>query len=396
MLVIVGSAFADDEPLLSYHWSGGLSPYEEVRVLISPSGSASVSGKKQGLPPVDYHTELLPDEVAALRALIRSTDFFNQPDQDTSPATDVGETVLKVHAEGKSRILTYGHRPSLEPLNHFIWKLITQAFALQAIESDGDIYTATGAVTPTSAAPKALQPQALKAPFMWYVRNHNARQKVQWALEALASITTPEEFCGLVAMGIEEDNQKFLGIIGTHPFCDNIPDSHLKALCPIYLSFARNAHPHIAQLSSTEINTLYDFTRLIGKTRYEPAIPLLTQWFEEQDQPYVTASLCPLAEMGVKSLQVLTPYLDRPEEAYRINATELLAIASRLGPNGGFANPLSSYEFGRMIPVFTKTVIPRLRDLSENDPSPKVKKMAAEALEEIVKQIKKEGIPTSN
>jgi hypothetical protein len=49
-----------------------------------------------------------------------------------------------------------------------------------------------------------------------------------------------------------------------------------------------------------------------------------------------------------------------------------------------------------MVPVFTNTVIPRLRALSANDPSDKVKRKARDALEEIRKQIEKEGIPTNN
>jgi hypothetical protein len=66
-------------------------------------------------------------------------------------------------------------------------------------------------------------------------------------------------------MGIDERRQRdtFLSIIGTHPFYGNIPDSHLKALCPIYLSFARDAYPRISELSSTEKEALLDFTRLL-------------------------------------------------------------------------------------------------------------------------------------
>lgn len=396
ILAFVASVAADDEPFLTYDWGGGYSPYKQVRVIISSSGTATVTGEKQGLAPVDYRTELTPEEMAALRVLIRSTEFFSQPDQDTSFVTDVGEAVLTVHAEGKNRTLTYRYRPSLDPLIHSIWKLITQAIALQAIESDGDIYTATGAVNPRHAGAKALQPYALREPFMSYIRNHDNQQKVRWAFEALAWITTPEEYCGFVSLGIEDHHlkDKYLSVIGM--LGGNVPESHLHALCPVFLSFARDAHPRIADLNSTEKEALSGFTSLLGETRYQPAIPMLRQWFEEHDQPYITTSLTPLAKMGVNSLRTLAPYLERPEEAYRINAIELLTIASRLGPNGGYANPLSSYEYGQMIPVFTETVIPRLRELSENDPSGKAKKRAAEALEEIEKQIKKEEIPTNN
>lgn len=398
ILMLVGNAHAEDEPLLTYHWHGGYSPYKEIRVTISKAGAVLVTGQKQGLPPIDYRTELSPEELGTLKTLVQSTEFFSQPERDTDFAIDVGETELTIHLKGQSKSLIYHSRPSLEPLENLIWKLITQASAIQAIECGGDIYSAIGAVIPTHAGMKALQPGRLKVPLMLYVRGHDNKQKVQWALEALAWITTPEEFSGFISLGLEEETQRktLLSIIGTHPFYGNIPESHLRSLCPGYLRFVRDAHPRVGEISEIEKKALSDFTSLLGFTRYEPSIPMLKEWFEHHDQPYITTSLTPLAKMGAASLGALTPYLESPEEPHRINAIELLTIASRLGPHGGFANPLSDYEYMRMVPVFTNTVIPRLRALSVNDPSDKVKRKARDALEEIRKQIEKEEIPTNN
>lgn len=335
---------------------------------------------------------LSPEVVAALRTLIRSTEFFSQPAKDTSFATDTGESVLKINSEGSERTLTYHYRPQLSPLTQPIWKLITQAFTTKAIESDIDIYTATGAVQPTHSGMKVLQPEALKAPLMTYIRDHDDRQKVQWSLEALAWITTPEEYSGFVSIGIEAHRTRdtILTIIGTHPFYGSIPDSHLQALCPIYLSYAKDFHSRLNQLSSAEKEALSDFTRLLGETRYEPAIPLLTQWFDDHIEPYITTSLTPLAKMGSASLRSLTPYLERPEEPYRLNAIELLTIASRLGPHGGYANPLTDNELGRMIPIYTDNILPQLMEMSQSDPSRTVRDKATKALDEIQNQISKE------
>ena len=392
ILMLAYSVQAGDQPLLKYHWRGGYSPYTEVSVSILDSGEALVTAQKQTLPAIDYRTQLSPEEVGAVRTLIRSTEFLTQSEQDPGFATDMGESEMTVHMDGRRKTLTYCYRPSLDPLVEPIWKLVTQATAIQALETDGDIYSASGAIKPSHSGMKALQPSCLKIPLMSYARENDNRQKVQWALEALACITTPEEFSGFVSLALEQNKQrdKFLGIVGTHPFYGNIPNPHLKALCPIYLAFVRDAHSRLGQLNDTEKEAFSDFTRLLGESRYEPAIPLFKMWFEDHKEPYITTALTPLAKMGQTSLAALAPYLESQEESYKLNAIELVTITARLGPHGGFANPLSEYDYSRMLPLLTNTVIPRLVDLSTNEKSDKVQKKASNALEEIRILIQKE------
>ena len=278
-----------------------------------------------------------------------------------------------------------------------IGKLTAQAFALQAIESDGDIGVAACAVSPTLAGGKALQPGTLKKPLMTYVRGHHTRQKVQCSLEALSYVTTPEEYRGFISLGLSDSSQRetLLSIIGSHPYCGNIPDAHLKSLCPIYLSYVRGAASREAGLTQVEKETLESFAYLLGDSRYEPAIPVLLKWFEARDQPGADASLTPLAKMGEAGLAALVPYLNSPKDNYRLNAIELLAIASRSGPHAGFSNPLTEYEYGRMTPIFVDKVIPRLRELTGNDPSKLVRKRADETLVEIEMRVEKERKPSA-
>lgn len=395
---LTNSVLAQDESLLTYRWQGGYSPYKQVEVKISQAGAAMVTGQKQDSLPLQHLTSFSNEELETLRELIRSTGFFTQTGQDTDLDTGEGKTELTIHLDGKSKTLNYLHLPALEPLEHFAWRLITQASAIQALESDGDVSSAANAVMPTHAGMKSLQPGRLKIPLMSYVRDHYDRQKIETALEALSWVTTPEEYSRFVSLGLKKGDlgEKLLGIIGTHPFCGNIPGTHLKSLCPVFLAYAKDAHSRKSELGAVEQKALADFTRLLGEARYEPAIPLLKDRFEKHDRPYITTSLTPLAKMGLPGLRALTPYLESKKEAHRLNAIELLTIASRLGPNGGFANPLSEQEFRRMIPVFTDQVIPRLRDLSGEDPSNRVKKKAGEALKEIIGRIEKEKNTTGN
>ena len=396
ILILVGSASAKDGPLLIYRRDGGHSPYKEINVTILKTGITIVTGQKQSLSPIDYQTQLTPEELGALKVLIKSTEFFSQPEQDSLCVKDVGEKEFIIQLDKQKKSLKYRYRPSLVPLNSFIWKLITQATAIEAIKHDGDVYIAAGTVRPTCAGMKALQPSSLKPHLMSYIRKHDKWQKVKWALEALSWITTPEEFCGFISLGLEEEKQRtqLLSIIGTHSFYGSVPVSHLKLLCPIYLTFARNAHLRVDQLNKTDRQALSDFTMILGITRYEPSIPMLKAWFEEHKKPYITTPLVPLANMGKASLSTLIPYLESKEDFYRINAIELLTIASRNGPHCGFSNPLSDFEYSKMISVFTNNVIPKLLVLSKDDPSVKIRKKASESAKEIKQWIKKEKITT--
>ena len=394
-LMLAAGAGAQEAPLLSYQWMGGHSPYKQIGVVIMRTGDATVSWQMREPPLLEYRTTLSAEEIESLHALIRSTDFFAQSAETPIDLRDAGETELTIQSGGQGKTLKYLISSALAPMDEMIGKLTAQAFAMKAIESNGDIGTAARAVSPTSAGVKALQPGVLKRPLMTYASGHHARQNVKWALEALSHLTTPEEYRGFISMGLDDPLQRemLLSIMGNHPF--NIPKTHLNALCPIFLTYVRDAASREAGLTQIEKESLESFTYLLGDSRYEPAIPVLLKWFEAHDQPGITTPLTPLAKMGHAGLAVLIPYLDSLNDNYRSNAIELLTITSRLGPHAGFASPLTEYEYGRMIPLFVDKVIPRLRELAESDPSKFVRKTANEGLVEIQERVEKERVATS-
>jgi hypothetical protein len=378
------------EPFLEFAWQGGRSPYRTVQVTISAAGAARVLVAKQVGPAMNYATTLSPEELAAMRDTIQAVQFFTRPDENKAPLPDAGRTTLTVRLGEQERTVSCAHCGDLEPLTVMMWQLAAQGEAVEALARDEDIHTSTAVVNSRLAGRKALQPAQLKEPLLKYVQTHADRQRVEWALTALAFVTTAEEFGKVVAQGVDDPQQRdvLLTIVGTHPFHGNIPVEHWRALCPLYLAFARDARGRQDKLTKTEAQALSDFTRMLGETRYQPAIPVLKTWFEAHRKPYVDGSFTPLAKMGEASLTALIPYLRSDVESYRVNAIELLVIAARGGPRAGFANPLPEQEYARMIPVFREQVISRLVELAERDSSAKVQAKARTAVEEINKHVK--------
>jgi hypothetical protein len=390
LLLAGATAVAAESLFVDYEWQGGHSPYKTVNVGIADDGATRVTIAKHSGPAVDYQTALSREELGALGALVASTEFFTRPATELDISPDTGQTTLTISLPPqRPRTLSYRSCRDLDPLTAVLWKLVAQAEAVSALKADEDIYRATNVVKPTMAGAKALQPERLKEALGTYLRTHRDRQRVAWALEALAFVTTEEEFSGFVALALKEPQQRevFLTIVGSHPFVGNIPASHWQALCPTYLAFTREARARQEPLTDAEKQALSEFTQMLGETRYQPAIRVLKTWFEAHQKPYVDGSFTPLAKMGLAGLEALVPYLQSPAENHRLNAIELLVIAARNGPRSGFANPLPAQEYGRMMSVFTNTVIPQLTKLSEQDAAPKVKAAAGKAITEIQQRL---------
>jgi hypothetical protein len=123
------------------------------------------------------------------------------------------------------------------------------------------------------AGRKALQPAALKEPLLKYVQTHADRQRVEWALTALAFVTTAEEFAGIISKELEKPGPRevLLTIAGSQPFTGNIPAEHGRALCPLYLAFVREARGRQDKLTKPEAQALSEFTQMLGDRRHASA-----------------------------------------------------------------------------------------------------------------------------
>jgi len=373
---------------LVFRWGGGHSPIKTATVTVTDTGCAGVAVEwYAGKPELHYSTQLSQDELADLSTRVDAARLFDATELEPSGFVKGAEVSITVAREGRKRTYSYTHDPLMAPVEQVCWKLITQAEVLREIEQDGDIYVAAGSVNPRTAGLKVLQPDRLTAPLMGCASTNTDRQKVGWSLEALACLLTPEAFAGFVARQTADPSRRdlYLGLVGTDSFTGNIPESHLEALCPLYLAFSRDAYPRRKALSDSERQALSEFADQLGEVRYQPGISMFRDWFEAHRKPRLDASLTPLATMGASSLGAVSPYLDSTNMCYRINAIQLLTISARLSPRAGYAHPLPEHEYNRMIPVFTNAILPRLLVLSTNDPSEKVRAKAAAAAVEIRK-----------
>jgi hypothetical protein len=385
---LVAQARGEGAPFLSYRLEGEYSAFENIMITIAETGETAVSIKKRNEEPDLYATTLSKEELGFLNTLIDSTGFFTLPEVDQSFRIHSGETHLTIVRGARKKTLVFRDRPDLHPLTGLLWQLMTQATATLAIESNGDIYTAMSALNQRSAGAKALQPERLKAPLIAFVEEADDRQKIEWSLEGLAWITTPGEFAGLIASEIKRPDRKDL-MLTAIPKSGNLPEAHWRALGPFYLNYVKQHQPRRNDLTKDEGWALEEFTRSLGNLRYGPAIPMFLERLEECTQKTPTPEFIPLCQMGQPGLQALIPYLESPDAVVRGNTITLLMFASRGNPRSKYSNPFTAAEYKNMIKVFQDTILPRLTQIAESDPSAEVRKRASEAIPEIRSEIAK-------
>lgn len=103
---------------------------EGYEVEIGASGATKVSRKVFQKEALEYRTDLSADEVTFLKTLIRSTNFFELPENVDEPKSSHPTHIsLTVKLENQSRSLNFQdiQRPSLKPVRMFVWRLVEQA-----------------------------------------------------------------------------------------------------------------------------------------------------------------------------------------------------------------------------------------------------------------------------
>jgi hypothetical protein len=319
--------------------------------------------------------------LSALRALIRATDFFSQPDKDTQFPTDAGQSEIAVIQEDEKRMLKFSSRPELQPLLEILWKFVAEAEAWHELTADGDLSAIT------NLRDKTLQPARLKVPLQKYLLAQKDRRKIQQAADVLSTLTTPEEFVGfLTEMQASDPANRFLAFVRGDP-------KRVSALCPLYLQFAKENYPRQLQLSQSEKEMLDYAIGTLVDARYAPMIPLLLSWFDANTEPRVNAPWSRVSQFGVDATRALIPKLDSKEAVHRQNALELLTMNARLNPHNRYSNPISEQEYGSMKEIFAKTVLPKLWTMTRTDPSTEVRNNAYKAIKDIEDETKKVASP---
>ena len=357
--------------------------HNELQVIITKDDLVNVSYTRYNSHSVDYHTHLSQAESVRLLSLVQSLEIpVPEKSNQMIPRHTGAQELLTIQVGEQTKPIIFEHHISFQPLRHFLSQLVVQADSLDAIEHNENFYSATSAVNQKHAGVKALQPEKFKSPLYNYIQKTDDQQHLQWAFESLAWITTPAEFHDFIALELK--NQKKQTVLLNTIATFWIPETHLNALCPIFLSYLETYQKTPCELTDMERSIVaYQFSYLLGKCRYKKAIPFFRTYLEQYDKPYLTSVHYPLSMMGASGLETLTPFLEHKKEHLRLNAIELIVRASKYYPDNNITDPLPASEYENMVPHYRDTILPKLRDLSKNDSSERVNIKAAEAVIEI-------------
>jgi hypothetical protein len=220
-------------PWLEYKQSGGLTPYGPITMTITKEGAARVQTSTTD-GPIDYTTQLSSGELAWFRLAAAGVDFANAQDRRLAP-TDLPDTTITLREDGRVRTATFAVAPSITDLRQGLQKLLAQAIASSQL-SRGQPYNVNVGVNPLLAGSKILQPRVFIDPLRAYLLKERTGADTA-ALEALAYITTPEDFAGTVMQFVDvaegKDRRILYNLVSLHPFYANIPKDHLRAYFPL-------------------------------------------------------------------------------------------------------------------------------------------------------------------
>ena len=111
------SLAAKDSPIfIRYELDGGRSPIKHAEVRVTINGQVHVRYQKHNEEPSNYRFTLDKSELSALRALVKTVNFFDQPEKDSSLVIGVGKSALYVHLDARKKLLTFTYRPEMQPL----------------------------------------------------------------------------------------------------------------------------------------------------------------------------------------------------------------------------------------------------------------------------------------
>lgn len=383
---------AAQHPLFHLRHEGSFSPYQRCEVVISPTGEVQVTilkyGSEKKPPPPVYETKLSEYEVSALLETIVATGFREvHLAENQAGVGDGGLTYISVHCDGWSNTASFSHAQSLAPLSSFAYRLVAQAEVMQAIETEGNPYSAMVAVSPQLAGDKVLQPYVLKKPLLTYIKTGTNRQRLGWAFEALAWLTTPDEYLGIVAAERRRpERTEVLRYVGGG---GDVPDAHAEELCLLSMSFVRTNYRGYNRLSYEDKNRLDASLSHLGSARYMNALPLLTEAFSIGQTAGPPPQMIPLYCFKYEGLAVLDGFLQDSDAFLRKAAIQQCELAARMHTKNSVSNPYSTHEFERMRTLFKNHVLPSLIRMKATDPVSENRQLAEAAIAEIEAELKK-------
>lgn len=384
------------EELLFLRYEGGIfSRIKWAELLIRNNGFGVTRFERKEKGSAEIPLQLDQDELEAMKTLIDATDFFSQK-QGRVAYTDVGWCTLRISMNGKQHELHFDRiDPRLEPLTRFTWGLIRQSIAISDIKEQRDVYWAKGTVKPYGRGgqyPKAPQPKTLREPLKDFIRKSENRQQLIWAIEALSSVTTEDEWMGFLSRELNSSKGArkilLLEALSSHPFTGNIPTSHHELLAPLFLKNLRLEYRNWPQFSKEKQQAYGSVIRFLGGQCYIAAIPILVEMVEKSYTNYPDSSWVDwsLSFMPVGAINPLKLLLDSPNSEVRARAAQIfgkILVMNPGPPDNAIVEEQRKQIKKQILNRLRNEVAPILKRLSKDDPDDWVRKAAKRSLQQI-------------
>lgn len=281
---LVGSANAD-EPFTLFRFQTH-SPHEEreervyEQVEVDSKGHVKVKLQRDSQPK-EFEFQMNPDELAAFNCQIESAAVFEHSAPWRTYWDLHGGDTFEIERNQDRQVLKNVDEPAVDPLRSTAHKLVRQAEVTLSLKSGIECGFVAGAISSGSGGPEVFSPRLLMEPLRDAIASCDDLQKLEWGLEEIADVVSPEEWLGLISRIWKTANVKkrtlWLNAMSHHPFYDNIPKSHLWISMPFLLKVLKDQADAGAQLDQLGDQAYSGVCRLFGTLHYQDSIPVLKQ-----------------------------------------------------------------------------------------------------------------------
>lgn len=149
------------------------------------------------------------------------------------------------------------------------------------LELNGDTYQAMVASSSRLSGSKVYCPRLLIPPLKKNIAQCQERQKLEWGLTGLAWLLTEDQWLGFVSLQLEQADPErkalLLGVLGSHPFYGNIPDSHARALLPLVTAVLDSFSELKGPIEPKTDESLGIVCQFIGAKKYDQSLTTLSR-----------------------------------------------------------------------------------------------------------------------
>ena len=383
---------AEGSEIIFYRVEGGYSPYRFAEILIARNGAVLVKyARNRSQKDSTAVFKLETNEIDALKALVSSVNFFDIASTDNVLVMDVGRSTLRVSLDGKQRELHYGDIPKVAPLTAFLWKLINQGRILNDFAETEEVYNVLSAVSGNTGPARILQPKIYREPLTVFISTSSNHQKLTWAVEALAWITTPGEWGRILSNALENSEESHKDLLLTVLSTPGLPlpDSHAKVIPAILLKEVNRKAKAWAKLSKTQLKVYNSVVYQLGYSRYQPSVPTLIKLMQDPYPDlnsyleYTSSIRSALPQMERSVLDPLESLLTNKTDEIRASAADILGETLDRNPN--YPPIITPEDMSYILNRLRTVIAPKLEAMYKSDPSERARNAAKRSLDRIAR-----------